>query len=99
MRFAPKAVIDMFGGRTVVSIGYDPSLADAHKNDPTIGREIGFRQAWRASTLIKVNVSAAISPYRDDLAAMADPVGPLANHAIRLVAKYCAAHDGILLAT
>jgi hypothetical protein len=63
----------------------------SRKNDPTIGREIGFCQAWRASTLIKVNVFAAVSPYPDELAAMEDPVGPLAEDAIRLAADFCAA--------
>lgn len=98
-RYLLRRDIDMFGGRVVVSIGYNPSDADHSRDDPTIRREIGFCKAWGVSTLIKVNAFAAVTPYPADLAAMADPVGPLADDAIRMAAAFCAEHDGILIAT
>src|ERR1700712_2000732 len=97
-RYLLRRDIDMLGGRTVVSIGYNPSIADHQADDPTIRREIDFCKRWGASTLLKVNAFAAVTPYPDDLAGMEDPVGPLNDEAIRIAAAHCAAHDGILLA-
>lgn len=86
-------------GFPVAIIGYNPSMAGATRDDPTIRREIAFARAWGAAVLIKVNAFAGISPYPDDLAAMDDPVGPRADEAIRAAADFCLAHGGILVAT
>lgn len=43
------------GSRPLVVIGLNPSTADAERNDPTIGREIGFAKLWGYSWLVKVN--------------------------------------------
>jgi hypothetical protein len=97
-RYLLRRDIDMLAGRIVVSVGYNPSIADAAINDPTIRREIDFCKRWGASILLKVNAFAAVATDPDDLAAMEDPVGPLNDEAIRAAAVYCADHNGILLA-
>jgi|AntDeeMinimDraft_5_1070356.scaffolds.fasta_scaffold22892_1 hypothetical protein len=90
--------ISMFGDRPLVSCGYNPSDAAEQQDDPTIRREITLAEWLDCSVLIKVNTFAAISPYPDDLAAMAGPVGKHADAAIQAAVAFCREHNGILLA-
>jgi len=98
-RYLLRRDIDMLGGKVVVSVGYNPSIAGAVDDDPTIRREIDYCKRWGASTLLNVNAFAAVATDPDDLAAMEDPVGPLNDEAIRVAAAYCAQRGGILLAS
>jgi hypothetical protein len=91
--------IDIFGGGVLVSIGYNPSDADEVVNDATIRREIDFCKRWRLSTFIKVNVFAAVSSKPARLAEMDDPVGLLADDAIKLALTFCQLRGGVALAT
>lgn len=49
---------DAFPQRFVMSIGMNPSTADAHVNDSTLIRDWSFAKSWGYNGLVKVNVSA-----------------------------------------
>lgn len=51
--------------RAALWIGMNPSVADAHVNDPTVTREVGFTQRWGFNSYVKCNVSdyRAADPY------------------------------------
>jgi hypothetical protein len=97
-RYLLRREVNILGSWPLVMIGFNPSLAAEEQNDPTIRREIAFASEWGASRLIKVNVFAAISPYPDDMADLADPVGPQNDEAIRLAAAYADARGGKIVA-
>ena len=59
----------------VVFIMLNPSTADAHEDDPTIRRCIGFARRWNCGGLIVVNLFAYRATSPKDLFAAADPVG------------------------
>lgn len=86
-------------GAPLVSCGYNPSIATADVNDPTIRREISFAQAAGCGWLLKVNAFAGIATDPDALAQMADPVGELADEVIAAAVDLCRRDGGILLAT
>ncbi len=89
--------LGMFGS-TIAFVCYNPSIAAAEVNDPSVKRMIGFAIANDASDLIVVNAFTVISPNPDDLAAFKDPVGPDANDAIRLAHKLATESGGIMIA-
>ncbi len=89
--------LGMFGS-TIAFLCYNPSIAAAEVNDPSVKRMIGFAIANDAAELIVVNAFTIISPDPDDLAAFKDPVGPDANDAIRLAHKLATDSGGIMIA-
>ncbi len=65
------------GERAVLFVGLNPSTADAHQDDPTIRRAVGFARQWGFDWLYMGNLNAwrATNPKllpKDDLTA----VGP-----------------------
>ena len=64
------------GQGTVLFVGLNPSTADAHVDDPTIRRCMGFAAAWGHRELWVANLFALRSPYPDALLGADDPVGP-----------------------
>ena len=70
-----------FGGeKTVAFIGLNPSTADAHVDDPTIRRCIGFAKLWGGKELWMVNLFAFRSTDPLALKAASDPVGAENDH-------------------
>lgn len=65
------------GNRTCVFIMLNPSTADAHKDDPTIRKCIGFTKRLGYDILKVVNLYAYRATKPKDLAHAHDPVGPL----------------------
>lgn len=63
---------------------YNPSTAGAERNDPSATRMIGVATRLGATDLVVVNAMTAVATDPDELAHLADPVGPLADDAIRL---------------
>ena len=47
----------------VMMIGLNPSTADAHRNDPTIRRCIGFAKRWGHGGLVMTNLFAFRATY------------------------------------
>jgi len=60
----------------LVAIGLNPSRADAHVDDPTIRKEIGFATRWGFGGVIKVNMFGLISTDPKGIAPAVDPIGP-----------------------
>ena len=69
----------------VVSIGLNPSLANEHRSDPTITRELAFARSLNACALLKANLYALVSPYPKDLLTHPDPVGPNNDDVLRAI--------------
>jgi hypothetical protein len=89
--------LSMFG----VPVGFilhNPSKAGHVSNDPTATRGIGFANALGASDLVFVNAATGIATDADDLAAMEDPIGPMADDALRTAADFCLSRGGLLIA-
>ncbi|MEW6735458.1 MAG: DUF1643 domain-containing protein [Acidobacteriota bacterium] len=63
-------------GPVIAFIGVNPSIADEHKDDPTIRRCCNFARKWGFGHLLMVNLFALRSPYPEKLLADSDPVGP-----------------------
>lgn len=61
---------------TVVFILYNPSTADADKNDPTLRRCVGFAKDWGFGGLVLVNLFAFRSKQPKDLQKALNPIGP-----------------------
>lgn len=61
---------------TVLFVMLNPSTADAHIDDPTLRRCIGFARSWGYGRLAVGNLYAWRSPKPADLATAPDPVGP-----------------------
>ena len=70
----------------VMMIGLNPSTADAHRDDPTIRRCIGFARDWGAGGLVMTNLFAFRATYPTDLKRAADPIGPRNDAWIRRMA-------------
>ena len=85
-------------GSPLVIIGYNPSKAGHDCNDPTARRGIGFGSAIGASDVIFVNPFTGIATDPDELAAMDDPVGSMADEAIQVAARFCRERGGIMVA-
>lgn len=87
----------MFG----VPVGFilhNPRRAGFVANDPTVRRGISFAACVGASDLIFVNAATGIATDADNLAAMDDPIGPMADEALRVAAEFCLSHGGMLIA-
>ncbi|MEM8638976.1 MAG: DUF1643 domain-containing protein [Cyanobacteria bacterium P01_G01_bin.54] len=54
----------------------NPSQADAHRDDPTLRRCLGFAQAWGFGALAVVNLFAYRTAQPKVLQQVADPIGP-----------------------
>ena len=61
----------------------NPSTADAHDDDPTLRRCLGFARRWGFEALTVVNLFAWRSPQPDELRIVADPVGPRTARVLR----------------
>ena len=78
--------------RPAVFIMLNPSTADAHKNDPTITRCIGFAHAWGCDHLLAVNMFAFRSTDPVGLELNPVPVGPDNNEVIRVAIRHATEH-------
>ena len=64
-------------------IGLNPSIADAHTDDPTLRRCINFARDWGYGSLLMVNLFAWRATDPRELKKVADPVGARANFWLR----------------
>ena len=82
---------ELGGDRALVSIGLNPSVADATTNDPTLRKDIGFATRWGLGRVIKLNATAYIAtdPRAMVRAARAgvDVVGPENDALIRRIVR------------
>ncbi len=62
-------------GEQVTFVMLNPSTADAHKDDPTLRRCIGFARSWGYAALSVVNLYAFRATNPEDLWRTSDPVG------------------------
>lgn len=85
-------------GRPIVFACFNPSIAGAEVDDPSVRRMSGFALAHDGSDLIVVNAMTAVATDPDALASMSDPVGPMADEAIRTAADLCRERDGLMIA-
>ena len=60
----------------VLFICLNPSTADAHHNDPTVRRCIGFARAWNFGGMYLCNLFGLRATHPIHLHYAADPVGP-----------------------
>jgi hypothetical protein len=89
--------LSMFGV-PLVFVLYNPSKAGHERDDATARRGIGFANAVGASDLVFVNAFTGIATDADDLAAMDDPVGRLADHALEAAAEFARRRGGLMVA-
>lgn len=68
----------------------NPSTADAHQDDPTIRRCIGFAKAWGFGHLVVANLFAYRATNPKELKGVADPRGPGNNAQLFEVGRCCA---------
>lgn len=61
-------------GIVALLVGVNPSTADAHRNDQTIAKDIGFAKVHGWSRIIKVNVFDWIATDVGELARVAQPI-------------------------
>ena len=85
-------------GRVVAFLLHNPSTADAHDDDATLRRGVGYAQAWGSSRLIYINAWAGIATRPQDLWAMADPVGPDNDAHIARAVREVVAGGGFVVA-
>jgi hypothetical protein len=72
----------------VVFVMLNPSTADAHRDDATIRKCVGFARRWGRTSLTVVNLFAYRTTVPARLTAVLDPVGPDNDAAIcRAVAE------------
>jgi hypothetical protein len=62
--------------KTATFIMLNPSTANAHINDPTIRKCIGFARRWQCGTLQVLNLFAVRATLPRDMKQAFDPVGP-----------------------
>lgn len=69
-------------GPYVLFIGFNPSTADAEKDDPTIRREVQFAKDWGFSAMAKVNLFAwrSTDPAALRSKDVRDPIGRWNEH-------------------
>jgi len=89
--------LGMFGA-PLGFILHNPSVAAADRNDPTVVRCVGFGHAVGASDVVLVNAATGVATDADDLADMVDPIGPEADHALMVAARFCIDRGGMLVA-
>jgi hypothetical protein len=76
----------------------NPSTADDVRDDPTIRRCHRFAASWGYGALHVVNLYALRATNPRELWTVADPVGPQADHWLRVAARYARTHDAPLVA-
>lgn len=81
-----------------VFILHNPSKAGEALEDPTSRRGIQFANAWDCSDLVFVNAATGVATDAADLAKLEDPIGRMADEALRVAAQFCVEHDGTLIA-
>ena len=64
----------------------NPSTGDAHRDDPTIRRCMGFARAWGCGILEVVNLFSWRATRQGELRTVSDPVGPENDRHLRAVA-------------
>jgi len=69
-------------GPSIAWVMLNPSTADAHDDDPTIRRCLGFARRWGFEAMTVVNLFAWCSSEPQALRAVADPVGPRASRVL-----------------
>lgn len=74
---------------TVCWIMLNPSKADAHRDDATVRRCIGFSRQAGFGAMMIVNLFALRSTYPYELTRVEDPVGPENDFWIRHVSELC----------
>ena len=77
------------GQRRVLFVGLNPSTADAHQDDPTIRRCVGFARDWGFSFLYMGNVYAYRATNPKVLPTIGDPVGPHNLKALKWMIEAC----------
>ena len=65
----------------------NPSIADAHIDDPTIRRCKAFSELWGYGRLVVVNLYALRSPEPKKLLTHTDPLGPQNEEYIRMAVR------------
>lgn len=70
------------GDRRVTFIGVNPSTADAHVDDATVRKWVGFARRWGFDRIDVVNLFAFRATDVRQLPKVADPVGPANDHHI-----------------
>ena len=60
----------------LVFLGLNPSHADAHRDDPTLRRIVGFARSWGFGAVEVLNLFARVSASPGLLRRCSDPVGP-----------------------
>lgn len=87
--------------RCAVIVGCNPSVANAHKPDPTSTKGIGFARRWGCSRLLMVNPYAYVATDPDDMKRAAkagiDVVGPGNDDVIRRAAGRALLSKGVLV--
>lgn len=81
----------------MVMMMLNPSTADAHKDDPTIRRCIGFAKDEGCGSLIVVNLGAFRATSPKDWLAAQDPVGPLWREYTRAALEQVYPNGGTLV--
>lgn len=83
--------------KPMVFIGYNPSVADEVRPDPTIKRMMGFAVSHGCSDLGVVNIFSWVTPYPERLIPEDDD-GAANDRALRVAAGWCRQFDGIMVA-
>lgn len=81
----------------VAFILHNPSTAGLIEDDATSRRGISFARALDASDMVFVNAMTGIATNAEDLDQMADPIGPMADEALRVAADWVGS-NGFLIA-
>lgn len=74
-RYSLTREISLLGDKTIAYFGVNPSTADAHSDDPTVRKWIGFSQLNNGRNFIVGNLFAYRAVDVQDLNVVSDPVG------------------------
>lgn len=74
-------------GPSIMFVMLNPSTADAHQDDPTIRRCIGFAQLWGYGCLVGGNLFAFRATFPQKLKRCAEPIGPENDHWLTALAS------------